>query len=62
MNFFVTSECDVLIPGYSASGSSTYALTLRWPFRYFPTSPERFAIPAGKRSLAERSSRCEDQT
>src|SRR5688572_17963216 len=39
-----------------------YACTFRWPDKYLPTSPDRFAMPSGKRLLREDRRRCELQT
>src|SRR3972149_442378 len=55
--------CDMrlwcwLMPGYSARGKRMNADTLRWPFMYFPTSPDRLARPLGKRVFADTRRRC----
>src|SRR3990172_10340919 len=55
--------CDMrlwcwLMPGYSARGKRMNADTLRWPFMYFPTSPDRLARPRGKRVFADTRRRC----
>src|ERR1041385_3525707 len=57
MNCLLRRLCCSFMPGNNRSGRLMKACTLRWPVRYLPTRPERFATPFSAPDCAESSSK-----